>query len=119
MGSVASTPPEHSQLVNIRSRQWIFQDVPANTLLAVPLKPTFLWPAGRQPPGDRPGRRTLQVRDAHPLVVEGRPCSKRIRKLQLPAQARLFGCRQCYGVTDTSSQESHQFDGLYRHTVCM
>jgi hypothetical protein len=27
---------------------------------------------------------------------------------------RYFGCRQCHGLTYTSCQESHKYDGLYR-----
>jgi len=50
-----------------------------------------------------------------PLVVNGRPCLHRASKLYLPPGGLYFGCRTCYGLTYTSSQESHQFDRLYKH----
>jgi hypothetical protein len=49
-----------------------------------------------------------------PLVVNGRPCGRRAGKLYLPPRGRYFGCRQCYDLTYTSSQESRKHDGLYR-----
>jgi hypothetical protein len=50
---------------------------------------------------------------ACPLVVNGRPCDRRVRKLYLPPGDRYFGCRHCYRLTYESSQESHKYDRLY------
>lgn len=49
-----------------------------------------------------------------PLVVNGRPCLRRISKLYLPPGGLYFGCRECYGLTYTSSQESHKFDTMFK-----
>jgi hypothetical protein len=49
-----------------------------------------------------------------PLMVNGEPCLRRVSKLYLPPGGLYFGCRECYGLTYTSSQESHKFDGLYK-----
>ena len=49
-----------------------------------------------------------------PLVVNGRPCNRRVAKLHLPPPARYFGCRLCYRLTYASCQESHRHDTLYR-----
>lgn len=49
-----------------------------------------------------------------PLVREGRPCLHRGEKLYLPPGGLYFGCRKCYDLTYTSSQESHKFDGMYK-----
>lgn len=49
-----------------------------------------------------------------PLVHEGRPCLHRGEKLYLPPGGLYFGCRKCYDLTYTSSQESHKFDVLYK-----
>jgi hypothetical protein len=49
-----------------------------------------------------------------PLIVEGRPCGRRVGKLYLPPQARFFGCRHCHQLTYTSCQESHKYDTLCR-----
>jgi hypothetical protein len=49
-----------------------------------------------------------------PLIVEGRPCKRRVGKLYLPPQARYFGCRYCHQLTYTSCQESHKYDRLCR-----
>ena len=51
---------------------------------------------------------------ACPLTVNGRSCWRRCGKLYLPPGGRYFGCRLCYNLTYTSSQEAHKFDGLYR-----
>jgi hypothetical protein len=40
-----------------------------------------------------------------PLVVNGRPCNRRVGKLYLPGASRYFGCRHCYDLTYTSCQE--------------
>jgi hypothetical protein len=50
-----------------------------------------------------------------PLIVNGAPCSRRVGKLYFPPGARYYGCRHCYRLAYTSCQESHKFDGLYRH----
>ena len=49
-----------------------------------------------------------------PLVVNGRPCLRRVSKLYLPPGGLYFGCRDCYGLTYTSSQESHKFDTMFK-----
>lgn len=49
-----------------------------------------------------------------PLVHNGTPCLHRGDKLYLPPGGLYFGCRKCYDLTYTSSQESHRFDGLYK-----
>jgi hypothetical protein len=49
-----------------------------------------------------------------PLSVNGCPCGRRVGKLYLPPSASYFGCRHCYGLTYTSCQDSHKFDGLCR-----
>ncbi|MGA3066369.1 MAG: hypothetical protein ABSF29_05925 [Tepidisphaeraceae bacterium] len=48
-----------------------------------------------------------------PLVVDGRACGRRVRKLYLPGGGKYFGCRHCYNLTYTSCQESHKFDSLF------
>jgi hypothetical protein len=50
-----------------------------------------------------------------PLVVNEQPCRRRVGKLYLPPGSKYYGCRTCYHLTYTSCQESHKFDGLYRH----
>ena len=49
-----------------------------------------------------------------PLVVHGWPCELRVGKLCLPPGCRYFGCRTCYALTYTSSQQSHKYDRMYR-----
>jgi hypothetical protein len=49
-----------------------------------------------------------------PLVVNDRPCNRRVGKLYLPPGGRYFGCRHCYDLTYTSCQESHKYDRFYR-----
>jgi hypothetical protein len=44
MSSVAHSPPEQGQLVNVRSRQWIVNDVRPSTLPLPALKPAFSGP---------------------------------------------------------------------------
>ena len=48
-----------------------------------------------------------------PLVVNGRPCRRRVGKLYLPPNGLYFGCRHCYDLTCRSCQESHGYDRLY------
>jgi hypothetical protein len=45
-----------------------------------------------------------------PLVVNERPCGRRVGKLYLPGGGKYFGCRHCYNLTYTSCQESHKYD---------
>jgi hypothetical protein len=45
MSSVAHSPPEQGQLVSVRSRQWVANDVRPGTLPPPALKPAF---SGRQ-----------------------------------------------------------------------
>ncbi len=47
-----------------------------------------------------------------PLTRDGQNCRRRCGKLWLPPGARYFGCRLCYRLTYTSSQENHQGDAL-------
>lgn len=49
-----------------------------------------------------------------PLTHNGRGCWRRCGKLYLPPGGRYFGCRLCYNLTYTSSQDAHKSDGLYR-----
>lgn len=39
-----------------------------------------------------------------PLVVNGKPCRKRVSKLYLPPGMSFWGCRTCYGLTYRSTQ---------------
>jgi hypothetical protein len=50
-----------------------------------------------------------------PLVVDGRPCGRRVGTLHLPPHARYFGCRHCHELTYTSCRESHRWDRMFRH----
>jgi hypothetical protein len=45
-----------------------------------------------------------------PLLANGVPCDRRVRRLYLPPGGRDFGCRRCHNLTYTSSQESHKWD---------
>ncbi len=47
-----------------------------------------------------------------PLIIDGRPCGRRVGKLYLCG--RHFGCRHCHKLTYTSCQESRRFESLYR-----
>jgi hypothetical protein len=40
-----------------------------------------------------------------PLIVRGLPCNRRVGKLYLPPGGSYYGCRRCYDLTYTSSQE--------------
>src|SRR6516165_4977680 len=44
MAVTVASPPEQGQLVSVRSRQWIVNDVRPSTLPAVALKPAFSGP---------------------------------------------------------------------------
>ena len=48
-----------------------------------------------------------------PLFVNGRACCRRVGSLHL-GNGKYFGCRHCYNLTYTSSQESHKLDTLFR-----
>jgi hypothetical protein len=50
-----------------------------------------------------------------PLATDGVVCGRRVGKLYLPPGKRYFGCRHCNDLTYASCQESHRFDGIYRH----
>jgi hypothetical protein len=51
-----------------------------------------------------------------PLVVNERPCGRRVGKLYLPPGCRYFGCRRCYALTYTSSQQHDaRVDALRRN----
>jgi hypothetical protein len=47
-----------------------------------------------------------------PLVVSGRPCTRRVGKLYLPPGSKYFGCRACYNLTYTSCQERRKNDSI-------
>src|SRR5262249_53405882 len=50
-----------------------------------------------------------------PMVVDGRPCNRRVGKLYLPPCGRYFGCRHCYRLTYRSAQEhDKRVDALRR-----
>ena len=49
-----------------------------------------------------------------PLVVEGWPCQRRVRKLYLPPGRRYFGCRTCHRLTYRSTQERGTRFGAFR-----
>lgn len=48
-----------------------------------------------------------------PLVVNGRPCRRRVGKLYLPPGGKYFGCRHCYNLTYKSCQESDKRINFY------
>lgn len=48
-----------------------------------------------------------------PLIIDGRPCSRRVVKLYLPLGGQYYGCRVCYNLTYRSCQESHRYDSLF------
>jgi hypothetical protein len=55
-----------------------------------------------------------------PLVVNGRPCGRRVGKLYLPPHSRYFGCRHCYDLTYTSAQEhDKRVDALRRNPAAL
>ncbi|MDQ4078077.1 MAG: hypothetical protein M3220_17740 [Chloroflexota bacterium] len=49
-----------------------------------------------------------------PLVIQGRPCRRRVQKLYLPPGEVYYGCRHCYSLTYTSSQDSHRDDRFWK-----
>jgi hypothetical protein len=48
-----------------------------------------------------------------PLVMNGRPCGRRVGKLYLPPGGRYFGCRHCYDLTYRCCQDSRKYDGCF------
>ncbi|MHC5181469.1 MAG: hypothetical protein ACYSOW_06330 [Planctomycetota bacterium] len=50
-----------------------------------------------------------------PAVVDGVLCENRVGMLYLPPAAKVFGCRQCYGLTYESCQQSHKYDRVLDH----
>lgn len=48
------------------------------------------------------------------LRRNGVDCGRRVSKLLLPPQGRLFGCRHCHDLTYKSCQESHRYDSCDR-----
>ena len=50
-----------------------------------------------------------------PAVVDGVLCEDRVERLYLPPGAQVFGCRQCYGLTYESCQQSHKYDRVMDH----
>ncbi len=48
------------------------------------------------------------------MVIEGRPCGRRVGKLYLPSGGRYYGCRHCYRLTYTSCQESRKCESAFR-----
>jgi hypothetical protein len=51
-----------------------------------------------------------------PLIINGRPCRRRVGKLFL--SGKYFGCRHCHGLTYRSCQEAHQVERLSAHLGC-
>jgi hypothetical protein len=49
-----------------------------------------------------------------PLIIQDRPCQRRVAKLYLPPGGKYYGCRHCYQLTYTSCQESGKDDALAR-----
>jgi hypothetical protein len=48
-----------------------------------------------------------------PLVVNDRPCRRRVGKLYMPPACRYWGCRRCRQLTYTSSRESHKSERFW------
>lgn len=61
-------------------------------------------------PTPRGGRRWYFLCPAH-----GGGCRRRSSKLYLPPGGDVFACRECYGLSYDTCNESHRFDGLYKH----
>jgi|ERR1019366_596219 hypothetical protein len=43
-----------------------------------------------------------------PLVVNGKPCGRRVQKLYLPLQAKYYGCRHCYQLGYDSRNQNEK-----------
>jgi hypothetical protein len=56
----------------------------------------------------RPRYGSLRWWFACPLEAGGESCSRKVGKLYLPPGGRHFGCRQCHGLTYTSTQRHDQ-----------
>jgi hypothetical protein len=55
-----------------------------------------------------------------PLVVNGRPCGRRVGKLYLPPGGRYYGCRHCYQLTYRSAQKhDKRVDALRRNPAAL
>ena len=50
-----------------------------------------------------------------PAAADGVLCENRVGVLYLPPGAKVFGCRQCYGLTYESCQQSHKYDRVMDH----
>jgi hypothetical protein len=80
----------------------------------VRLSYSWVWPSSPEPQSSdyrvrltttRPRFGGLRWWFVCPLIVQGQPCNRRVRKLYLPPAARYFGCRRCHELTYTSCQE--------------
>ena len=49
-----------------------------------------------------------------PLFASGEYCGRRVGKIYLPPGGRYYGCRHCYDLTYTSSQEHDKTRDRYR-----
>lgn len=49
-----------------------------------------------------------------PLMVNDRPCRRRVGTLYLPPDARYFGCRHCYNLTYRSRKQHDKKMSFYR-----
>jgi hypothetical protein len=55
-----------------------------------------------------------------PLVVNGKPCRRRVAKLYKPPNAKYFGRRHCHDLTYTSCQEhDKRVDALVRNPALL
>ena len=61
-------------------------------------------------PTPRGGRRWYFLCPAH-----GGGCRRRSSKLYLPPGGDVFACRECHGLSYESCNESHRFDGMFKH----
>jgi len=51
-----------------------------------------------------------------PLIISGRVCQRRVRRLHLPPGGRYFGCRSCYNLTyDSVRTHDGRLSWLARH----
>jgi hypothetical protein len=55
-----------------------------------------------------------------PLVIDGRPCERRVGRLYLPPGGRYFGCRHCHRLTYRSAQEhDKRVDAMRRNPALL
>jgi len=47
------------------------------------------------------------------LIINGKPCQKRVGKLYMPPGSIYFGCRECHDLVYLSSRESHRWDNMW------